>query len=55
MLGPHTMSHGCLYFDMNHQFDVLNDSELYIPDLTAMVNNRALLFFEIELGPAMKR
>jgi hypothetical protein len=53
VLGPHTMTHGCLYFDMNHEFQLLNVSELYIPDLTAMVNNRALLFFEIELGPAM--
>ncbi|HYB61299.1 MAG TPA: hypothetical protein VEH50_07455 [Methylomirabilota bacterium] len=54
VLGPHTTTHGCIYFDMNHHFELLNDSELYIPDLTAMVNNRALLFFEIELAPAMK-
>ncbi len=54
VLGPHTMTHGCLYFDMNHQFELLNDSELYIPDLTALVNNRALLFFDIPLWPAMK-
>jgi hypothetical protein len=54
VFGPHTMTHGCIYFDMNHQFQLLNDSELYIPDLTAMVNNRALLFFEIDLRPAMK-
>ncbi len=54
VLGPHTITHGCIYFDMNRRFDLLNVSELYIPDLTTMVNNHGLLFFEIDLAPAMK-
>lgn len=54
LLPPHGTVHGCIYFDMNHHLNLLHDSHLYIPDMTFMVNNQALLFFEVDLAPATK-
>jgi hypothetical protein len=54
LIPPHGTVHGCLYFDMAHHFDLLRDSHLYVPDLTFLVNNQVLLFFEVDLAPASK-
>jgi hypothetical protein len=54
LLPPHGTVHGCLYFDMDHHFGLLHDSHLYVPDLTFLVNNQVLLFFEVDLAPAAK-
>jgi hypothetical protein len=50
VLPPHATTHGYLFFDMNHDFDAIQNSQLYIPDLTFMTDNKALFFFEIDLG-----
>ena len=50
VLPPHATTHGFLFFDMNHQFDAIHNSHLYIPDLTYMIEKRPLFFFEIDLG-----
>jgi hypothetical protein len=50
ILPPHATIHGLLFFDMNYQFDAIRHSRVYIPDLSFMTDNRALLFFEIDLG-----
>jgi hypothetical protein len=52
VLGPHATTKGFLFFDMNHEFDAIRYSQLYIPDLAFMGNNQALFFFEIDLGTA---
>jgi hypothetical protein len=50
VLPPHTTTHGFLFFDMNHEFGAIRNSHLYIPDLSFMTDNKALFFFEIDLG-----
>ena len=49
---PHAMTHGFLFFDLNHDMDAIHVSRLYIPDLIFMTNKKALLFFEIDLADA---
>ena len=52
VLPPHTTTHGFLFFDVDHQFDVIRYSSVYIPDLSFMTDKKALLFFEVDLRPA---
>jgi hypothetical protein len=52
VIAPHSTVQGLLYFDLQGQFDLLNGAHLYVPDVTAMENNRSLTYFEIDLsGP----
>jgi len=55
VLPPHATTHGFLFFDMNHEFGAIRNSHLYIPDLAFMTDNKALFFFEIDLGDAPLR
>jgi len=41
---------GLLYFDLQNQFDLLETAHLYVPDLVLMRGNRALTYFDIDLG-----
>ena len=50
VLPPHATTHGFLFFDLNHQFDAIQNSHLYIPDLAFMTDKKALFFFEIDLA-----
>jgi len=50
ILPPHATTHGFVFFDLDHQFNAIRHSQLYIPDLSFMTNHKALFFFEIELG-----
>ena len=50
VLPPHATTHGFLFFDLNHEFDAIRHSQVYIPDLTFMTDNKVLFFFEIDLG-----
>jgi len=50
VLPPHATIHGFLFFDMNHDFDAIQYSRVYIPDLSFMTDKKALFFFEIDLG-----
>ena len=49
VLPPHATMHGFLFFDVDHQFDAIRYSSIYIPDLEFMTDKKALLFFEIDL------
>src|SRR6266481_5402418 len=51
VLPPHVTTHGFLFFDVDHQFDAIRYSSVYIPDLVFMTDKKALLFFEIDLRP----
>ncbi len=55
VLPPHATTHGFLFFDLNHDFDAIRYSHLYIPDLSFMTDNKALFFFEIDLAEARSR
>jgi hypothetical protein len=50
VLPPHGETHGFLFFDMNHDFDAVRYTHLYLPDLWFMTDKKALLFFEVDLG-----
>jgi hypothetical protein len=50
VLPPHATTHGFLFFDLNHEFGAIRNTHLYIPDLAFMTDNKALFFFEIDLG-----
>ncbi|HEX2664526.1 MAG TPA: hypothetical protein VHM93_16955 [Candidatus Acidoferrum sp.] len=50
IVAPHSSVQGLLYFDLQGQFDLLNSSRLYIPDVVALEKNRGLLYFEIDLS-----
>jgi hypothetical protein len=50
VLPPHATTHGFLFFDVNHQFDAIRHSRVYIPDLAFMTDHKALFFFEIDLS-----
>jgi hypothetical protein len=52
ILPPHATTHGFLFFDLNHDFDAIRHTHLYIPDLAFMGSKAALFFFEIDLGVA---
>ena len=47
---PIGVTHGFLFFDMNHDFEAIRHAHLYIPDLAFMTTNKALFFFELDLG-----
>jgi len=49
---PHATTHGFIFFDMNHDFEAIHDSRLYMPDLIFMTDKKALFFFEIDLSDA---
>jgi hypothetical protein len=55
VLPPHATTHGFLFFDLNHDFSAIHNAHLYIPDLSFMTDNKALFFFEIDLGDVPSR
>jgi hypothetical protein len=50
IVAAHSTVQGLLYFDLQSQFDLLQTAHLYIPEVTAMKGNRALTYFDIDLG-----
>lgn len=50
VVAPHSSVQGLLYFDLQSQFDLLETAHLYVPDLVLMRGNRALTYFDIDLG-----
>jgi len=50
VIAPHSTVKGLLYFDLQSQFDLLDTAHLYVPDLVLMRGNRALTYFDIDLG-----
>jgi hypothetical protein len=55
ILPPRATTHGLLFFDMDHDFDAIRNTHLYIPDLAFMTDHKALFFFEIDLADAPMR
>jgi hypothetical protein len=52
VIPPHGAVHGCFYFDIAGHFDWLADTTLEIPDLSFMIGDKPLFFFEIDLSKA---
>jgi hypothetical protein len=50
VVAPHSTVQGLLYFDLQNQFDLLDAAHLYVPDVVLMRGNRALTYFDIDLG-----
>ena len=55
VVAPHSSIEGLLYFDLQNQFDLLQNARLYIPDLTALEKNRNLMYFDIDLSHPASR
>lgn len=52
IIPPHATVHGYIFFDLNHRFELLAHSKLYLPDLRFVSSGQALLFFELDLAAA---
>jgi hypothetical protein len=50
VIAPRSTVQGLLYFDLQKQFDLLDTAHLYVPELVLMRGNRALTYFDIDLG-----
>jgi len=50
IVAPHKTVQGLLYFDLRSQFDLLNTSHLYVPEVVAIEKNHGLMYFEIDLS-----
>jgi hypothetical protein len=49
-VAAHSTVQGLLYFDLQDQFDLLQNAHLYVPQLVQMQSGRALTFFDIDLS-----
>jgi hypothetical protein len=47
---PMATIHGFVYFDLNGDLTLAANASLYVPDVTAIPSNKALMFFEVPLG-----
>jgi hypothetical protein len=47
---PMATIHGFLYFDVNGDLYLSANASLYVPDVTTIPANKALMFFEVPLG-----
>jgi hypothetical protein len=50
VVAAHSTVQGLLYFDLQGQFDLLQNAHLYVPQLVQMQSGRALTFFDIDLS-----
>ena len=54
IVGPKSTVRGFLFFDVDHHYNWLTDARLDVPDLSFMLNNEALFFFQVDLAPALR-
>lgn len=47
---PGGTTHGCLFFDISHHFDLVPYASLYVPDVKSVASNSPLIYFEVSLG-----
>jgi len=52
---PMAMIHGFVFFDVNHQMSLVDNSSLYVPDVMQVPSNKPMMFFEVALGAARER
>jgi len=51
IIAPNSSIHGFLFFNLGRQMFLARNASLYVPDVVTLPANKALLFFEIFLGP----
>jgi hypothetical protein len=49
ILPPQSTLHGFLFFDLNRDLSLAEDASLYVPDVSTIPANKALMFFEVPL------
>lgn len=49
VIPPKATIHGFLYFDVSHEFAIVNRSSLYVPDVSMAPGNDPLVYFEVPL------
>lgn len=54
IVAAHSTVQGLLYFDLQGQFDLLQSSHLYVPDVQNIKGDHSLLYFEIDLSRTSK-
>ncbi len=47
---PMAAIHGFVFFDLNGDLSLASKASLYVPDVTTIPSNKALMFFEVPLG-----
>jgi hypothetical protein len=47
--------HGFVYFNVSHQMALTDNAVLYIPDAVILPSKKALMFFEVPLGPPRQK
>jgi hypothetical protein len=47
---PMATIHGFVFFDLNGDLSLAARASLYVPDITTIPSNKALMFFEVPLG-----
>lgn len=52
VIPPSATVHGFLFFDVSHDFSVLSNASLYLPDVKIIPGNQALTYFEVDLRSA---
>ena len=55
VLPPRSTIRGFLFFDLNRHFEMLSHASLYVPELRVIRSQEELLYFEVELAPAVKQ
>ncbi len=50
VVAAHSTVQGLLYFDLQDQFDLLQNAHLYVPQIVQMQGGRAITFFDIDLS-----
>lgn len=54
VLPPRSTVHGFLFFDLDSHYDWLKYARLYVPDLRFLNSDQVLLYFEVDLAPALR-
>jgi hypothetical protein len=51
---PMGMIHGFLFFDLDRDISLASDASLYVPDVSMVPSQKALMFFEVALGKSSR-
>jgi len=47
---PHGMIHGFVFFDLGDEMSLAETASVYVPDVTIVPSQKALMFFEVAVG-----
>jgi hypothetical protein len=52
---PKGAVHGFVYFNVSHEMSLADSAVLYVPDALILPSRKALMFFEVQLGPPAQK